>query len=428
VKTRSEQYQRLEFTLGAFTDLGRHAVEAHEFSSAARSILYLLLGSVGVPRGALLGCDAGGRLYPAAVKGMPPGSLREMEAAELRAPFRADIEELARCPAWMPPGDRRLPAPLRALAAEWGMAGILPLVVHGQLAGALLAGTRLNGRPPGEHERGALETLGPYAAMLLQQHALVEQLRAAVQENLRLCESLADTYFDTVQAFSAAIDAKDIYTRGHSLRVARYSSGMAARLGMQEKSSTGIRIGAYLHDIGKIVLDRTLLNKAGTLDPKERREMASHPLVGDQVLSAVHFPWPEVRAVVRSHHERMDGKGYPDGLTGAAIPLPARILTVADAFDAMTSERAYREPVPPHDALRELVQCSGEQFDPGLVRAFLEQCRSEVEQAGGDGTPRKPGGLRVFTKLLRRTGDSLTTSTIDRLLRILGPVPIPHPA
>jgi putative nucleotidyltransferase with HDIG domain len=428
VKSKSEHYHRLQFTLGAFSDLSRQAVEAREFSSAARSLLYLLLGSVGVPRGVLFCCDAGGGLYPVATKG-GWGSVRpDRELAIESAGFRAAIAELAQCPELLEATDRRLPAPLRGFALHAGVAAILPLIVRGHLAGLLALGSRLNGAALSAHERAALETLAPYAAMLLQQHGLMEQLRAAVQENLRLCESLADTYFDTVQAFSAAIDAKDFYTRGHSLRVARYSSGMAWRLGLAEKFLTGLRVGAYLHDIGKIVLDRALLNKTGLLDDKERREMTAHPIVGDQVLASVNFPWPEVRTVVRSHHERMDGQGYPDGLAGSHIPLPARILAVADAFDAMTSERAYREPVPVFSALRELVECSGEQFDPGLVRVFLEQCRSEVDHSGLDGGPRKSGAVRVFGKLLRAEAEALTTAMIDRLLRCLGPEPIPQPA
>lgn len=423
MKTANEQYQRLQFTLGAVSDLSQHAVEAREFASAAHSILYLLLGAVGVSRGVLFGSDAVGSLFSAAVKGLRWPAFRDSEAGRLRAGSRAETLELARCPQLLPAADKRLPSALRLLFSQAGLTLALPLVVRGRLAGLLALGTRLNGEPLSAHERGVLETLGPYAAMLLHQHDLMEQLRAAVHENLRLCETLADTYFDTVQAFSAAIDAKDIYTRGHSMRVARYSAALAARLGMPQKAVTGVRIGAYLHDIGKIVLDRALLNKPGRLNDQERREMWAHPTVGDEVLSAVSFPWPEVRAVVRSHHERLDGRGYPDGLKGPYIPLPARVLSVADSFDAMTTDRPYRQRMTVGSALIKLVECSGVQFDPPLVRLFLEQCRSEIEPEGGDGDGRagKRSGLRVFGRLLGRAGASLTTAMIDQLMASLGP-------
>ena len=191
---------------------------------------------------------------------------------------------------------------------------------------------------------------------------------------------------------------------------------------------------ANLHDIGKIVLDRALLNKTGRLSDDERSEVAYHPLVGDEVLSAVSFPWPEVRSVVRSHDERVDGSGYPDGLQGNQIPLPARVLALADAFDAMTSNRPYRNRMPLDLALSELVRCSGDQFEPAVVRAFLKQCRSEVEsrekngKAHKNGDPDRQQPLRVFGPLLDRSGGRVTTSAIDSLLKKLGPVAALQPA
>ncbi len=435
MKATAKEYQRLLFTLDAVTDLSQHAVEAREFTAAARSILYLLLGSVGISRGMLLRYDLAGRLFPAAVKG---GSLTIVRAAErdgkLPPCTRREAAELAQLKELVAAGDKRLPTALRAFLSHAGLSQALPLVVRGRLGGVLALGSRLNGAPLTLHECSALETLGRYAAVLLQQHDLMQQLRAAVDENLRLCETLANTYFDTVQAFSTAIDAKDIYTRGHSVRVARYSAALALRLGLPPKTVAGIRIGAYLHDIGKIVLDRALLNKPGRLSDEELREVACHPVVGDEVLSAVSFPWPEVRAVVRSHHERLDGKGYPDGLRGNQIPLPARVLAIADAFDAMTSNRPYRNRMPLALAFDELVRYSGEQFDPALVHAFLEQCRSEIEMEEKNGREDrdakhgKRNRLRIFGALLDRTGARITTAVIDNLLKKAGPSAALQPA
>ena len=164
--------------------------------------------------------------------------------------------------------------------------------------------------------------------------------------------------------------------------------------------------------------------------------VACHPVVGDDVLSSVNFPWPEVRIVVRSHHERLDGKGYPDALRGEEVPLPARVLAVADAFDAMTSNRPYRNRMPLPLAFSELVRCSGQQFDPALVRTFIEQCRSEVEpeakvgraEAGAADETGKKSRLRVFGALLDRAGARISAAMIDGLLEKLGPTPALQPA
>ena len=291
MKASGKEYQRLLFTLDAFTDLSQQAVEPRELAAASRSILYLLLGSVGVPRGGLWRCDAAGRLHPMALKGGPTGARRGPEFDRTLPMFKHnEAAELLETPELLAANDKRLPTALRTYLSRTGLTQVLPLVMRGRLAGLLALGNRLNAAPLTVHERGALETLGRYAAVLLYQHDLMQTLRAAVEENARLCETLASTYFDTVQAFSTAIDAKDVYTRGHSVRVARYSSALALRLQLSRKTAAGIRIGAYLHDIGKIVLDRALLNKTGRLSDDERSEVAYHPLVGDEVLSAVSFP------------------------------------------------------------------------------------------------------------------------------------------
>jgi putative nucleotidyltransferase with HDIG domain len=427
VKKTARDYRRLRFTLEAVTDLSLHAVEAREFASAARSLLYLLLGSVGAPRGLLFGCDAGGRIYALASKGVRDAGL-QAEVSRPLAVTALELAELAACHELLDSRDKRLPRALREVLRRASASWVLPLVIRGRLTGALAIGERLNREPLSAHERGALETLGRYAAVLLHQNDLLRQLRSAVDENLRLCETLAGAYFDTVRAFSAAIDAKDVYTRGHSVRVARYSAGLAQCVGLPRRTVAGIRIGAYLHDIGKLVLERALLNKSGSLTAEERVEVASHPVVGFDVLSSVRFPWPEVQTVVRSHHERLDGRGYPDGLRGEGIPLPARVLAVADAFDAMTSRRPYREPLPLDAALGELVRCAGQQFDPTLVRVFLEECRAEIAPGaeptrnGAKERPRKKT-VRMFGSLLERAGNELSVSLMDSLLKKLGRTP-----
>jgi putative nucleotidyltransferase with HDIG domain len=189
--------------------------------------------------------------------------------------------------------------------------------------------------------------------------------------NVELFASLREAYLGTVRSLAAAIDAKDAYTRGHSERVAEYGTLVAQRMGLSEEEVLALELAAYLHDIGKIGIPEAILRKPGRLDDDEFTVMKSHPIVGATILTPVEFPWP-IMPAVRHHHEHFDGHGYPAGLKGPEIPLLARILTVADSFEAMVSDRPYRRGRAHDDALAEIVRCSGTQFDPVVVDAFVE--------------------------------------------------------
>jgi putative nucleotidyltransferase with HDIG domain len=189
--------------------------------------------------------------------------------------------------------------------------------------------------------------------------------------NIELFSSLQDAYLATVRSLAAAVDAKDTYTRGHSERVALYSIAIAEELGLAHEQRMALEISAYLHDIGKIGVPEEILLKPGRLSDAEMAEMRHHPLIGANILKPVTFPWP-ITPVVRHHHEHYDGSGYPAGLRADEIPLLARILSVADAFEAMTSDRPYRSGRSVEDAIEELKRCSGQQFDPRVVVVFSE--------------------------------------------------------
>ena len=189
--------------------------------------------------------------------------------------------------------------------------------------------------------------------------------------NVELFASLREAYLGTVRSLAAAIDAKDTYTRGHSERVAEYGTLVAQRMGLSEEECLALELAAYLHDIGKIGIPEGILRKPGRLDDEEFAVMKSHPIVGATILTPVEFPWP-IMPVVRHHHEHFDGRGYPAGLKGNEIPLLARILTVADSFEAMVSDRPYRSGRAHRDALDEILRCSGSQFDPAVVDVFVE--------------------------------------------------------
>lgn len=187
----------------------------------------------------------------------------------------------------------------------------------------------------------------------------------------------ADAYDRMVRAFVKAIEVKDGYTRGHAERVAELSERVAAEMGRPYDEQIIARYGALLHDVGKIGVPLCVINKRGPLDEDEFALIRTHPSVGAELLRDIEFLAPAVE-LVKNHHERLDGRGYPNGLSGEELNLLTRIVTAVDAFDAMTSSRSYRTALPVRTALEELRRCSGTQFDGAVVEA-LEHVVAEVE-------------------------------------------------
>ncbi|MEW6046088.1 MAG: HD domain-containing phosphohydrolase [Bacillota bacterium] len=206
-------------------------------------------------------------------------------------------------------------------------------------------------------------------------------------ENARLYSSLREYYLSAVHALAAALEAKDVYTRGHSLRVARWARACARVLGLTTEEQEQVYLAGLLHDLGKIGVREGILLRPGRLDEEQRKEMQGHPVVGARILGPARFPAAVIEAV-RHHHEDYGGGGYPAGLAGEDIPLLARIIRVADAYDAMTSARPYRKARAAQWAREELRRCAGRQFDPCVVKAFLGIPAEEMEEiatAGGGG-------------------------------------------
>jgi response regulator RpfG family c-di-GMP phosphodiesterase len=174
-----------------------------------------------------------------------------------------------------------------------------------------------------------------------------------------------------VQMAVTMLEAKDPYTRGHSRRVAEYAVATGRQLGLGPGLLEQLRLGGELHDIGKIGTRDAVLHKAGPLDADEFAEIRRHTVEGEAMLSVLRADHPEVLHIVRWHHERLDGSGFPDGLVAHQIPIAARVVSVVDAFDAMTTTRAYRSHQVADAAVTELQRCAGSQFDPAVVAAFL---------------------------------------------------------
>src|SRR5579863_1652958 len=278
-----------------------------------------------------------------------------------------------------------------------------PLKVGGKLVGVAALGRREGDSLYDEEELAALDLLGHYVALAVHNHVLTQTLAQRVAEKVRLLASVHGFYDNALEAFASAIDVKHVNIHGHSLRVGRYAAGIAEAMGADAGEAAALKSAGYLHDIGKVAVDKRLFGKPGALNPEEFREMADHTIVGHQIVSGVQFPWPRIPDIVRWHHERADGSGYPDGLVMDEVPLPARIIGLADTFDAMTSERPYRESISLGGTLSEIVRMTPQKFDPEVVQALLIQVRRDA--IGSNRTP----------FLEERIAGNLAASDVDQL-------------
>lgn len=190
-------------------------------------------------------------------------------------------------------------------------------------------------------------------------------------ENAMLFENIQQAYYDTIRALVIAMESKDPYMHGHGDRVAKYAVKIAKKLGLPEEEIKTINFFSILHDIGKIGVPEEILAKPGKLTAREWELIRKHPTIGESIIEPIEFLQP-VRTLLRHHHEWYDGRGYPDKLKGENIALAARILSVADAYDAMQSDRPYRKALSKEKALQELQRASGTQFDPEVVKAIVK--------------------------------------------------------
>ncbi|MDH7499759.1 MAG: HD-GYP domain-containing protein [candidate division NC10 bacterium] len=232
----------------------------------------------------------------------------------------------------------------------------VPLISRGKTIGVLVA-DRGDQSPPLAYEDRELVL------------TFCNQIAAAI-ENARLYEDLKSSYLSSVQSLALALEAKDPYTRGHSERVTAYAVQIAEEMKMGQEVKEALQCAGLLHDLGKIGLEERILHKPASLEAAEYEIVKRHPLIGAHILHPISFFEKEL-FLIRYHHECFDGTGYPDGLSAEEIPLAARILKVADSYDAMTSDRPYRSSLPFEQARAELVAKAGKQFDPLVVKAFL---------------------------------------------------------
>lgn len=252
----------------------------------------------------------------------------------------------------------------------------VPAFSKSQMLGLLVLGEKLSGDPFSQEDLDVLSTLASEGAIALENAQLYQQLIQRMSEIEGLYQREHRLFVHTAIALAAAVDARDPYTHGHTERSTAYAVAIVDQMGNQPEIAANHRfremltIAALLHDIGKIGIPDEILRKPAKLTPKEAKKMSEHPVVGAIILQPIKG-MEEVAIAVKTHHERFDGGGYPDGLRGTEIPLMTRIISVADTFDSMTTDRPYRKRLSDAAAVQEIIQCSGSQFDPGVVEAFL---------------------------------------------------------
>jgi putative nucleotidyltransferase with HDIG domain len=251
-------------------------------------------------------------------------------------------------------GRLSFPYPIRSILC-------VPLVTDGKKIGMLFASDKLSGE---EFWTQELKLMGALAAEV-----------AASIKKAQLYEEISELFMHTVEALASAIDAKDPYTYGHSRRVARLSSAICEELGMVRKNIRHVELAAILHDIGKIGTPESILQKPGRLEPEEMERVKEHPTRGAHILSNI-IEFRDVIKWIKHHHEWYDGKGYPDHIAAELIPIEARVISIADTFDAMTSDRPYRKGMPTDEAIKIMEQFAGTQFDPHILASFKKICDS----------------------------------------------------
>lgn len=403
----AENQNKFIHTFAALADLGQEVAHTTSFQEMIRTSLHLLLGSLAIMRGGVARFSRfGHELNFLAMRGLGedfPLSLnvtRDDEKEWLEnglEPFDLDDGLNSLTPFLL----RYKPA-FEAKKIEL----IVPLIVREELVGLILLGEKANGEPFSSGDKEIICAMARHIGVGIQQRNLMAELERHAEENRRLYDSLRLTYKDTVKAFAAAIDCKDKYTEGHSVRVGKYSEIIATELGWNEERIEGIAVAAYLHDVGKLTVDRSIINSTARITASEHEQLAKHPIVGYEILSPIHHPFADVPLAAKHHHERLDGRGYPDGLYDREIPYIGKIVCLADSFDAMTSDRPYRRRRTAEEVVKDLQLNSGKQFAPELVTAF---CRGILNELTGEAKQKR------FSRLLGK--DYMESTKIIPMLK-----------
>jgi len=376
--------QKLIHSFGALADLGQEIADSADFMEMVRTSLHLLLGTLAIRRGAVLEVPAHlERTNCLATWGLSPDyGVDYLIDAQTKEALVNSIEDVLKLDE--EDAGNRYQA-LQGLRTQ-EIALIIPMAVHGQLTGLVALGGKASGEPFSSDDLEVVQAMVRHIGVGIHTHRLLAEVKQQADDNRRLYFDLRAIYRDTVRAFAAAIDIKDKYTQGHSERVGKYSEIIAREMGWGEEEVEGMAIAGYLHDVGKLVVERDIINAPYKINAKESSELNRHPGAGFDILSPIHHPYADIPLMAKYHHERMDGRGYPDGLTDLQIPIGAKIVTLADSFDAMTTDRPYKTRRTFAEVIVDLRQNTGSQFDPVVVQAF---CRALQKELNGETTERK---------------------------------------
>lgn len=370
---RGLQFKRLLYNISALVDLGREVTSSKDFRVQMRSVLRVIMGTFLAHRGIISSFNREkGEITPITSKGFksltrPIEIVLEEPMVKDNLPFR--LSETASNPS----ADS-----LQHRLAGAGAEIFVPLWAGDNFMGALILSGKFTEEPYSPEDFELLKVVGNHIAITLHNFRLFMELSEQLEENRKLYEQMRLIYHDTIQAFAAAIDAKDVYTKNHSYRVARYAVAIAKEMGWSEMDVEGVYIAGLLHDVGKIVLNTDLLNKKAPLTFEDIQEIKKHPNFSYKIISKVRFPWKDLLHIVKHHHERVDGSGYPDALTDDNLTEGAKVLTLADSFDAMTTSRPYKRKLDLTESLEEMKRCLNKQFDTRIMAAFCSVLEKEI--------------------------------------------------
>lgn len=400
-----ENQQKLIHTFGALAELGHEVAHKQNFQEMIRTSLHLVLGSLAIMRGGVARFSRfGHELNMLVMRGLGEDfplslSLSQEDERQFLINGLAPIEvNQAKILPLLHVYDRSFDTKKIEL--------IIPLIIRDEMVGVIFLGEKATGEPFSSYDKEIICAMSRHIGVGIAQRNLMAELERRAEENRHLYENLRMTYKDTVKAFAAAIDCKDKYTEGHSERVGKYSEIIAAELGWDDDHVEGVAIAGYLHDVGKLVVDRNIINSPMKITASENAQLAKHPSVGFEILSPIHHPYAEVPLAAKYHHERLDGRGYPDGLYDREIPFIAKIVNLADSFDAMTTDRPYKRRRIAEEVIDDLNRNAGKQFSPELVTAF---CRAMLKELTNDKKPKH------FRRLLGK--DYLNSETIVPMLK-----------
>jgi len=404
--------RKMLHNVSALTDLAAEISSTHNFEEVTRSSLHTLLGALAIPRGAIARYTTRPRqLKITAAKGLA-GAVGQRIALD---PDEAESLTMRTQPISIR-GERnglerfveRNGDLLKRMRAHLSV----PMIARGELMGMIFLSPKFTCDEYTDDDLEIVSAISRSIAIAFYNHRLMVMHKRKAEENRRLYAEMRQVYRDTVRAFGAAIDLKDAYTSGHSDRVSRYAEAIAREMGLTGVELEHVGVAGYLHDIGKITVDRAIINNPRPLTEKEFGELNKHVTTGFDILSNIRRPWDEIAYMTKCHHERVDGTGYPQGLRGDQIPLGSKIVTLADSFDAMMTDRPYRSRLSLDKALADLRKHTDKQFDGAVVAAFCRLLLKEI-----NGTTQK----RVFIPMIGSKFDRVAIgATLDSMLAELG--------